>query len=151
MRCAAGQQGAGVTFFTVGRIQRLLNRRERSLKGASILALEAAFEKDVEDARNSVAVRVIETLLSQSAEVQYPDPVRPRDHDRDVSLRRRGRAAASPTRSVELRPRPQGGLRRPAVGHSAVDHAMVLANASAVFDGVNATRGFETEADLEPV
>jgi hypothetical protein len=35
------------------------------------------------------------------------------------------------------------------VGHSAVDYGMVLANAQAVFDAVNATRGEALNGKLE--
>ena len=144
----AAETNLAMPFFTVGRIQRLLNRSGRSLQGARVLVLGASFKSDIDDARNSVAVRVMEILRSHGAEVEYHDPLVPEIHLGAVFD-----AADAPVtlRSVRLDAERVRGAACVAilVGHSDVDYAMVLANAAAVFDAVNATRGLRTDALLE--
>jgi UDP-N-acetyl-D-glucosamine dehydrogenase len=54
-----------------------LNRRKKSLQGAKVLVLGVAFKKNIDDARESPARRVIETLFKQGVEVIYNDPYIP--------------------------------------------------------------------------
>src|SRR5256712_2999332 len=144
----AAETNLAMPFFTVGRIQRLLNRSGRSLQGARVLVLGASFKSDIDDARNAVAVRVMEILRSHGAEVEYHDPLVP-----EILLGAVFDAADAPVtlRSVRLDAERVRGAACVAilVGHSDVDYAMVLANAAAVFDAVNATRGLRTDALLE--
>lgn len=51
-----------------------LNKRERSLNGAKILALGVAYKRGVGDVRESPALEVIEQLKHKGAKVQYADP-----------------------------------------------------------------------------
>lgn len=51
-----------------------LNKRERSLNGAKILALGVAYKRGVGDIRESPALEVIEQLKHKGARVQYADP-----------------------------------------------------------------------------
>src|SRR2546425_9943943 len=61
-------------FFTVEKLRRALRERGRALAGARVLVLGAAFKKDIDAARNSSAVRVMEILRSEGAELEYHDP-----------------------------------------------------------------------------
>src|SRR5256712_4857002 len=145
----AAETNLAMPFFTVGRIQRLLNRSGRSLQGARVLVLGASFKRDIDDARNSVAIRVMEILRSHGAEIEYHDP-----HVPAVRL-------ASPLfggngHHVELRSVPLDVERLRAsdcvvilVGHSSVDYAVVLRDAPRVFDAVNAARGKDGRAQVE--
>ena len=51
-----------------------LNKRERSLNGAKILALGVAYKRGVGDIRESPALEVIEQLKQKGAKVSYADP-----------------------------------------------------------------------------
>ena len=75
---AAAETNLQMPFFTVDRIRRLLGRVERPMRGAEILVLGASFKKDIDDARNSAAVRVMEILLNEGAHLRYHDPFVPR-------------------------------------------------------------------------
>jgi UDP-N-acetyl-D-glucosamine dehydrogenase len=54
-----------------------LNTRRKSLKGSKILILGVAYKKDIEDVRESPALRVIELLIEKKALVHYHDPYIP--------------------------------------------------------------------------
>jgi len=60
--------------YIVERIVAALNTRSKSLKGAKILAMGVAYKKDIEDLRESPAIRVIELLIEKKATVHYNDP-----------------------------------------------------------------------------
>jgi UDP-N-acetyl-D-glucosamine dehydrogenase len=51
-----------------------LNNRQRSLKGAKVLALGVAYKPNVGDIRESPALEVIHLLQQRGAEVTYADP-----------------------------------------------------------------------------
>ena len=60
--------------YIVERIVGVLNTRSKSVKGAKILILGVAYKKDIEDLRESPALRVIELLFEKKAAVHYHDP-----------------------------------------------------------------------------
>jgi UDP-N-acetyl-D-glucosamine dehydrogenase len=72
--------------YVVWRIQDMLNRRNRSLNGTTLLCLGAAFKSGVSDVRNSRAIHVMELLAKQGATIQYCDPHVPSVSINDVSL-----------------------------------------------------------------
>jgi UDP-N-acetyl-D-glucosamine dehydrogenase len=56
------------------RIMESLNARGRSLNGAEVLVLGAAYKKDVEDLRESPSLKLIQLLQEKGAKVSYNDP-----------------------------------------------------------------------------
>jgi len=60
--------------YIVERVVDALNTRSKSVKGAKILILGVAYKKDIEDLRESPALRVIELLIEKKALVHYHDP-----------------------------------------------------------------------------
>ena len=60
--------------YVVWRIQDMLNRAGKSLNGATVLCLGAAFKAGVSDVRNSRAIHVMELLMKQGAQIEYCDP-----------------------------------------------------------------------------
>ena len=65
---------AAMPLYVVTRIQDLLNERERSLKGSSILLLGVAYKPNISDMRESPALPLIELLHKKGAKVSYADP-----------------------------------------------------------------------------
>lgn len=51
-----------------------LNKRQRSLNGAKVLALGVAYKSNVDDIRESPALEVIHQLQERGAQVSYADP-----------------------------------------------------------------------------
>jgi UDP-N-acetyl-D-glucosamine dehydrogenase len=119
------------------------------LSGARILVLGAAFKKDIDDARNSPAVRVMEILRSEGAELAYHDPFVPEVRLATGLFGSNGHSSS--LRSTPLDPAAiaQADCVAILVAHSAVDYAGIVANSRLVFDAVNATRGQESRATVE--
>lgn len=145
----AAETNIGMPFYTAGRIRRFLNESGKSLRGARILALGAAFKRDIDDARNSTAIRVIEILRSEGAVVEYHDP-----HVPQVAVAER--LYADSGQPIRLRSVPLTSERLAAadcvvvlVAHSAVDYGAVVEGAALVFDAVNATQGVRGSGRVE--
>jgi UDP-N-acetyl-D-glucosamine dehydrogenase len=64
---------SGMARYVVSRIQEMMNRNGRTLNGAKVLCLGAAFKPGVSDVRNSRAIRVMELLEDAGAQVEYVD------------------------------------------------------------------------------
>ena len=60
--------------YIVERIVEALNTHSKSVKGAKILVLGVAYKKDIEDVRESPALRVLELIIEKKAKVDYNDP-----------------------------------------------------------------------------
>lgn len=60
--------------YTVERVSKILNRHEKSLKSAKVLVVGVAYKQDIDDYRESPALRVIEVLQKNGANVEYYDP-----------------------------------------------------------------------------
>ncbi len=70
----AGEINDKMPEYTVRLLQDILNDRDISLKGAKVLVLGVAYKKDINDMRESPAVKVIEQLFAKGAAVSYSDP-----------------------------------------------------------------------------
>src|SRR5207249_4886612 len=145
----AAETNLAMPFFTVGRIRKQLNDAGRSLRGAQVLVLGASFKKDIDDARESAAIRVMEILHGEGAVVEYHDPFVP-----SIKLAApvfAGNGQHEIRRSVSLS---SERLRKAdsvviLVPHTSVDYDAVLRDAPRVFDAVNATRGRQGSAQIE--
>jgi UDP-N-acetyl-D-glucosamine dehydrogenase len=69
----AGEVNQAMTHHVVDLTSQALSLRGKPLKGAGVLVLGVAFKRDIDDARNSPAERIIELLLSRGAQVGYHD------------------------------------------------------------------------------
>jgi UDP-N-acetyl-D-glucosamine dehydrogenase len=144
----AAETNLEMPFFTAARIQRLLNEHGQSTRDSNILVLGATFKSDIDDARNSAAIRVMEILRENGAHVEYHDPFAAR-----ISVASSLFGAAD---KVMLTSAPLTADRIAAadcvailVSHSSVDYDLVLGHAALVFDAVNATHGRRGQALVE--
>ncbi len=60
--------------YCVERAGKILNRFRKALNGSKVLVLGVAYKQDIDDYRESPALRVIEELQKVGAEVRYYDP-----------------------------------------------------------------------------
>lgn len=63
--------------FVVGKIREAFNRAGKSMKTSRVLMIGVAYKRDVPDVRESPALRVIELLMQNGADVCYHDPYVP--------------------------------------------------------------------------
>jgi len=86
----AGEVNASMPQYVVDKTVRALNKAEKSLKGAKVLALGIAYKRDVDDMRESPSVVIMELLRDWGANISYSDPNVPifpemREHNFDLS------------------------------------------------------------------
>jgi UDP-N-acetyl-D-glucosamine dehydrogenase len=115
-----------------------LNARGRCLPGSSVLVLGVAFKRDIDDARNSPAERIIELLLEAGARVTYHDPYVPAFSVGNSHARvPRQTLLSSPLTDESLTACDAALI---VAGHSCFDYPRIVALAPLVVDTVNATR-----------
>ena len=73
----AGEINVHVPYYVVAKIQDALNGRGKSIKGAKILILGVAYKKDIDDARETPALSIMELLRKKGAVLFYHDPYIP--------------------------------------------------------------------------
>ncbi|MCI8477614.1 MAG: nucleotide sugar dehydrogenase [Oscillospiraceae bacterium] len=66
--------------YTAARAGEILNRTQKSLNGAKVLLLGIAYKQNIDDYRESPALRVMEELQKSGAQVDYYDPFIPHCH-----------------------------------------------------------------------
>lgn len=127
--------------YCVERVSRILNRFKKSINGAMILVLGVAYKQDIDDYRESPAIRVIEELEKESAEVVY--------YDSFVSeYRKHGVVKKSePELNAELIE--NADLVIITAAHSNVDYDFVQKHARAIFDTKNAMKQVKARGKIE--
>jgi UDP-N-acetyl-D-glucosamine dehydrogenase len=73
----AGEINTAMPGRVIDRLREALNEAEKSLKGSRVLILGVAYKRDVDDMRESPALRLIELLRAAGARVSYHDPYIP--------------------------------------------------------------------------
>ncbi len=73
----AGEVNTYQPYYVVEKTMEVLNKFSKTLNKAKILILGVAYKKDVDDTRESPALKVMEILESRGAEVDYYDPYVP--------------------------------------------------------------------------
>ena len=74
----AGEINSGMPQHVVDRLTEGLNLMGQALNGAKVLLIGAAYKRNVEDVRESPAIRIIQLLQERLAHVSYHDPHVPR-------------------------------------------------------------------------
>jgi len=128
----AGKINSQMPYFCVSKLARALNDREKALKGSKILVIGVAYKADVNDMRESPALKVISLLRERGADVSYHDPHVPAlepGHGIDVAMT-----------SVPLEDATMGAADAVVVvtAHSGIDWVGVAAKSDLVMDFRNA-------------
>jgi UDP-N-acetyl-D-glucosamine dehydrogenase len=70
----AGEINTQMPYHVIEHLMYALNERQRSLKGSKILVLGVAYKSNVDDMRESPALKIIKLLRERGASVLYNDP-----------------------------------------------------------------------------
>ena len=70
----AGKVNENMPYWCLAKIARALNSQEKALKGSNVLLLGVSYKADIEDTRESPALKLIELLQAEGADVTYHDP-----------------------------------------------------------------------------
>ncbi len=73
----AGEINTQMPYHVVDGLMHLLNDRGRAMHGAKILVLGVAYKKNVDDVRESPALKIIDLIQEEGAVVSYNDPYCP--------------------------------------------------------------------------
>ncbi len=73
----AGKINSQMPYFCVAKLARALNAHRKALNGAKVLVIGVAYKADVNDMRESPALKVISLLQERGADVTYHDPLVP--------------------------------------------------------------------------
>jgi len=70
----SGKVNESMPYYVITRLMEALNTQRKSLGGSRVLVLGVAYKADIDDMRESPAIRVTELLLEKEADVVYHDP-----------------------------------------------------------------------------
>lgn len=127
--------------YCVERAGKILNNFEKSLKNAKILVLGIAYKQDIDDYRESPALRVIEELEKEQAVVSYYDPWIPK-------YKKAGKNVEG-IRTITPEIIAFYDLIIITAAHSNVDYAMIQENAKAIFDTKNVMKNIQNRDNIE--
>lgn len=71
---SAGEVNENMPYFVADQISEALNKKGKATKGSKILILGVTYKKDIEDTRESPALKIIKSLQDKGAKVLYNDP-----------------------------------------------------------------------------
>ncbi|WP_078431935.1 nucleotide sugar dehydrogenase [Metabacillus halosaccharovorans] len=127
--------------YCVERASKILNKQKKAMNGSRILVLGVAYKKDIDDYRESAALRVIDELEKEGAEVAFFDPFIPEYNEHGKV--KKGEAQLT----VELI---EGAdLVMITADHTMVDYSFVQQHAKAIFDTKNAMKDVTNRENIE--
>jgi UDP-N-acetyl-D-glucosamine dehydrogenase len=131
----AGQVNSSMPDYVVSKVNDVLNDARKSINGARILVLGAAYKRDVNDTRESPAIDVMRLLKERGGRVDYSDP-----HVDRIEV------GGSVMKGVPLT---RAGIRSYdciviVTDHAAFDYKTIVKNARAIVDTRNALKDFNS-------
>ena len=127
--------------YTVERAGKILNRSKKALNGSRVLVLGVAYKQDIDDYRESPAVRVIKEFKKTGAQVDYYDPFVPK-------YRYEGQWHTGIPALTEEAVK-QYDLVCITTAHTKVDYAMVTGCGVPVFDCKNVCKNIKNRENIE--
>ena len=121
----AGKVNENMPYWCLGKIARALNANEKALKGSKVVILGVSYKADIDDTRESPALKLIELLQEAEADVSYHDPFVPELPEQGLSSTALDPAAADCVVIV--------------TAHSGIDYDALVEQAPLVVDLRNAT------------
>ena len=137
----AGEINTAMPHHVVNTVAEALSRDGKATQGANVLVLGVAYKKDIDDVRESPAMKIIELLEARGCAVAYHDPFVVRlGHMREYDLN---------MESVPLTPEALRTYDCAVIvtDHSVVDYDTVVRESSLVTDTRNATAGVKDNRD----
>lgn len=138
---ASGMINDRMPEYCVERCSMVLNRLKKAVNGAKILILGVAYKQDIDDYRESPALRVIEEFEKRGAEVQFFDPW--------VSEYRYKGELHTGLKKLDSALLQAVDLVVITAAHTNVDYEMVQAQAKAVFDTKNVMKKLQNRENIE--
>lgn len=127
--------------YCVERAMAILNRHKKALNGSKVLVLGVAYKNDIDDYRESPAIRVIDELKKAGADVDFYDPWIAEYKDKGEIHRG--------IEGIDEKIIAAYDIVVITAAHSNVDYDMIQANAKAIFDTRNAMKDIKIRDNIE--
>lgn len=127
--------------YCVDRAGKILNQKKKALNGAKVLVLGVAYKQDIDDYRESPALRVIEILKREKADVDFYDPWIMEYKYKGQTYK--GLSGITPEIISSY------DLVMITTAHTNVDYEMIQKNAEMIFDTKNVTKGLRNRENIE--
>ncbi len=127
--------------YCVERASKVLSKHKIALNGAKVLVLGVAYKNDIDDYRESPALRVIEILEENSANVDFYDPMIPEYKYKNK--------VHTGIKNIDEKIIALYDLVIITAAHSAFDYEMISKNAKAIFDTRNAMKNIKNRNNIE--
>lgn len=127
--------------YCVERAARILNNHKKSLNGSKILVLGVAYKQDINDYRESPAIRVINELYKTGAEVVFYDPFIPEYKENGIIKKGENKLSKELIESADL--------VIITTAHTKLDYNLVQKYAKAIFDTKNVMKNIENRDNIE--
>lgn len=131
----------GQPAYCVERAMHILNRFKKAINGAKILILGVAYKNDIDDYRESPAIRVIEELQEVGADVVYYDPWIASFKENGVVMNSEPELTAELVEAADL--------VMITAAHSNVDYEFVQKHAKVIFDTKNVMKNVKARENIE--
>lgn len=128
--------------YCVERAMHILNRHKKAINGAKVLMLGVSYKNDIDDCRESPAIRVMKELKEVGADVAYYDPWVPEFKNIYGQSERSIKELTSELIASY-------DLVMITAAHHNVDYNMVQKNAKAIFDTKNAMNMVNERDNIE--
>ena len=127
--------------YCAERVSKILNRFKIAMNGARILVLGVAYKQDIEDYRESPAIRVIGELEKEGANVVYYDPFVAEYHEHGKVKKSESELTAELIESADL--------VVVTTAHTTVDYVFVQKHARMIFDTKNVLKDIKNRENIE--
>ncbi len=127
--------------YCVDRAMEALNGKKKAMNGAKVLVLGVAYKQDIDDYRESPAIRVIEALKKRGAEVEYYDPYITEYREHGVVEKGLTELTAAKLEEADL--------VMVTTAHTNVDYDFVAEHADLIFDTKNAMKNVEKRDNIQ--
>lgn len=127
--------------YCAERASKILNRHKKAMNGSMVLVLGVAYKQDIEDFRESPAIKVIEELEKEGAEVIYFDPYVPEYCEHGVVKKGAYELTDKLIKSTDL--------VIVTTAHTNIDYDFVQKHAKAIFDTKNAMKHVKVRDNIE--
>ena len=127
--------------YCVERCYKVLNKQKKAMSEAKILVLGVAYKNDIDDYRESPALKVIELLKAEDADVDFYDPYIP-------TYRYKGESYTG-IKGIDPEVLQGYDLVVITTAHKSYDLEMIQKNSKAIFDTRNAMKDYFAHDNVE--
>ena len=127
--------------YCIERSRKILNRFKKAFNGSKVMILGVAYKQDIADYRESPALKIIDGLEKEGAEVVYFDPFVPEYQKGSCKFKGLAELTEESLQAADL--------VIVTTAHTNIDYNLVANNSKCVFDTKNAMKEFTERDNIE--